>query len=128
MPGPARTGVLIYAKTLAPVAAFYEQVLGARVAHADAEHRVLEAPDGQLIIHVIPPQYSADIVIAVPPEPREEQAIKPYFTVASLAEAERRAEQCGGRVCGPVWPGPGLRIRNVCDPEGNIVQLREVAP
>ncbi len=25
----------------------------------------------------------------------------------------------------PTWPGPGMRVRNVCDPEGNIVHLRE---
>ena len=30
----------------------------------------------------------------------------------------------GGLVVGPVWDAPGLITRNVCDPEGNIVQLR----
>jgi predicted enzyme related to lactoylglutathione lyase len=40
---------------------------------------------------------------------------------------QRIAEQCGGVVWGPVWPGPGIRVRNVCDPEGNIVHLRESA-
>jgi len=125
MSGPARTGVLIYAKQLHAVSAFYERVLGASVMHADDDHRVLQSPDAQLIIHAIPPQFAAEIAIAVPPEPREEQAIKPFFTVRSLTEAEHTAEECGGRVCGPVWSGPGMRVRNVCDSEGNIVQLRE---
>ena len=53
MPGPARTGVLIYAKNLLSVSVFYEQVLGAEVLHADDEHRVLQTPDVQLIIHAI---------------------------------------------------------------------------
>lgn len=125
MPGPARTGVLIYAKNLLAVSSFYEQVLEARVLHADAEHRVLQSPDVQLIIHAIPERYSGSIAIEVPPVPREEQAIKPFFTVKSLAAAERAAEQTGGRVWGPVWPGPTGQVRNVCDPEGNIVHLRE---
>ena len=125
MANPARTGVLIYAKQLEAVSAFYERVLGARVLHADDEHRVLQSPDVQLIIHAIPAQFADAIAIAAPPVPREEQAIKPFFTVESLAVAERVAEECGGRVHGPVWPGPGLRVRNVCDPEGNIVHLRE---
>lgn len=125
MPDPARTGVLIYAKDLRSVSAFYEQVLGAKVLHADDEHRVLQSPDVQLIIHAIPAQYSSAITIQSPPVAREEQAIKPFFTVGSLEEAERMAERCGGRALGPVWPGPGLRVRNVCDPEGNIVHLRE---
>lgn len=124
MPGPARTGVLIYAKNLLAVSAFYEKVLGAKVLHADHEHRVLQSPDVQLIIHTIPEQHSSSIAIQVPPVAREEQAIKPFFTVESLAAAERIAEQCGGRVWGPVWPGPGIQVRNVCDPEGNILHLR----
>ena len=127
MSGPARTGVLFYAKNLALVSAFYERVLGARVVHSDEEHRVLQSPDVQLIIHAIPQQYASSIVIDVPPVPRDEQAIKPFFTVESLAVAEALAEQLGGKVCGPIWPGPGMRVRNVCDPEGNIVHLRESA-
>ncbi|WP_019916924.1 glyoxalase/bleomycin resistance/dioxygenase family protein [Methyloversatilis discipulorum] len=125
MSAPARTGVLIYSKNLLSVSTFYEQVLDARVLHADDEHRVLQSSDAQLIIHAIPEQYSRSIVIQVPPVAREEQAIKPFFTVPSLATAERIAEQRGGRVWGPVWPGPGMQVRNVCDPEGNIVHLRE---
>ncbi len=127
MSGPAKTGVLFYAKNLASVSAFYERVLGARVVHSDEEHRVLQSPDAQLIIHAIPPQYASGIVIEVPPVPREAQAIKPFFTVESLALAEAQVEQLGGRVWGPVWPGPGIKVRNVCDPEGNIVHLRESA-
>jgi predicted enzyme related to lactoylglutathione lyase len=127
MPGPARTGLLIYAKDLVAVSSFYEQVLSAKVLRADDEHRVLQSPDVQLIIHAIPEQYASSIVIQAPPIPREEQAIKPFFTVASLATAKRVAEQCGGKVWGPVWPGPGIQVRNFCDPEGNIVHLRESA-
>ena len=125
MANPARTGVLVYAKDLLAVSAFYEQVLAARVLHADDEHRILQSPDVQLIIHAIPPQYRNQIVIDVPPVPREEQAIKPFFTVDSFAAVVPVIEQCGGKLCGPVWPGPGIRVRNVCDPEGNIIHLRE---
>ena len=127
MAGPTRTGVLIYAKDLGPMSCFYQAVLGARVVHADSEHQVLQSPEFQVILHAIPPPYSHSIVIEKPPEPREEQAIKPFFTVESLAVAEPIVEQLGGKVCGPVWPAPGMKVRNVCDPEGNIVHLRERA-
>lgn len=127
MTGPARAGVLIYAKDLARVSTFYERVLGARVLNADDEHRVIQSADAQLVIHAIPAPHADAVVVASPPEPREEQAIKPFFTVASLTVAERVAEECGGLVHGPIWPGPGFRARNVCDPEGNIVHLREPA-
>lgn len=127
MSGPARTGVLFYARNLAVVSAFYERLLGARVVHSDEDHLVLQFPDVQLIIHAIPSQYASGIVIEVPPVPREEQAIKPFFTVESLAVTEALVEQLGGNVCGPAWHGPGMKVRNVCDPEGNIVHLRERA-
>ncbi len=126
MTGPAKSGVLIYAKDLEGVSAFYEGVLEARVLHADNTHRVLQSADAQLIVHAIPAHIARDIAIAVPPAPREEQAIKPFFTVERLQEAEARAERLGGRLCGPVWPSPGMAVRNVCDPEGNLVHLREL--
>lgn len=125
MPGPARTGVLIYASDVARVSAFYEGVLGARVLRADAGCRVIESPDVQLLIHAFPAEHAAAVVVTQPPVPRDRQAIKPFFTVDDLAAAEALVEQLGGIVWGPIWPGPGLRVRNVCDPEGNIVHLRE---
>lgn len=128
MTGPARTGVLIYAKHLAALAAFYRQLLNARVLQADADHQVLQSADGQLIIHAIPPHIAQTITLSTPPEPREEQAIQPFFTVQSLAESVALVERSGGRSCGPEWTGMGLRVRNVCDVEGNVIQLREVQP
>ncbi len=126
MPSPAKSGVLFYAKNLLTVSAFYEKLLNAKVLLADEMHRVLQSPDAQLIIHAIPPQYAQDIVITVPPVPREDQAIKPFFTVACLDEAVAQVETLGGVVVGPIWPGPGMRVRNVCDPEGNIIHIREL--
>jgi predicted enzyme related to lactoylglutathione lyase len=126
-PRSMRAGVLLYAKDVIAVSTFYEQVLGATVLHADTEHRVLQSPDAQLIIHAMPAAYAEGIEIAVPPVPREQQAIKPFFTVASLTETEAVVTQHGGTLHGPVWPSPGMRVRNVCDPEGNIVHLRELS-
>ncbi|WP_255140066.1 GNAT family N-acetyltransferase [Synechococcus sp. Lug-A] len=127
MPGPAKSGVLIYAKNLKLVSRFYEKLLPAKVVLADSEHRVLQSEDAQLIIHAIPAQYADGIEITAPPTVREERAIKPFFTVASLENAEQVVMELGGLVCGPVWPGPSMRVRNVCDPEGNIIHLRQSA-
>lgn len=127
MSGPARAGVLIYAKRLESLYQFYEQLLGLKVIVADTEHRIAENNDVQLVFHRIPAHLAADIVINSPSEPREEQAIKPYFTVPSLAAAETDAKQLGGFLFGPVWDGHGFMVRNACDPEGNIIQLREKA-
>lgn len=126
MAGPARAGILVYALDLERLSRFYEHVLGFRPLLADAEHRVLESDDIQLIVHAIPPEYAEGIAVDTPPVPRADQAIKPFFTVASLARAEADAAAFGGFVYGPVWEGPGFSVRNACDPEGNIIQVREL--
>lgn len=126
MPGPARAGALIYALDLERMSGFYRQVLGMRLLHADAEHQVIESDDLQLIVHAIPPPIAATITLASPPVPRDEQALKLFFTVTSLADAALRASALGGALFGPAYAGPGFEVRNGHDPEGNIFQLREL--
>ena len=125
MTGPARAGVLIYAKDLNRLSRFYQTLLSMRVLKTSDELRVIASEDSQLLIHAIPPHIAATIAITTPPEPREEQAIKPFFTVSDLAGAEAVAVALGGFLFGPVYDGPGFKVRNGCDPEGNIFQLRE---
>jgi predicted enzyme related to lactoylglutathione lyase len=124
MPGPARAGALVYAKALDRLSAFYQQVLGMRLLAADGHHHVIESADLQLVIHAIPPHIAADIALTTPPQVREDQAIKLFFTVASLATAQAQIEALGGGVFGPVYPGPGFQARNAFDCEGNVFHLR----
>ena len=56
MSDASRTGAVVFAKDLVPMAAFYEQLLGMTVAHAEADHVVLEGGAVQLVIHAIPAQ------------------------------------------------------------------------
>ena len=124
--GPARAGALIYAKSLARLSAFYQALLPMKLLHGDDEHHVLSSIDFQLIIHAIPPHIAATLSITTPP-PRENAAIKLFFTVASLVEAEATANRLGGMLIGQGYSGPGFTVRNGCDPEGNIFHLRETA-
>lgn len=128
MPGPAPHGTLVDALDLPRLSGWYRAVLGLQVLRADADHQVLEGGGAQLILHAIPPVHAEGVVIACPPEPREDQTIKPWFTVPSLDEAERAAVAHGGLVVGPAYTVVGHRLRNAVDPEGNIVQLRAPVP
>ena len=125
MSAPARAGALIYAKDLPRLSAFYQELLGMTVRHADADYHVLATPDTQLIVHAIAPAIAATFAITTPPALREDAAIKLFFTVPSLAAARARARAIGGDVFDEEWEGPGFRVRNAHDPEGNILQLRE---
>jgi predicted enzyme related to lactoylglutathione lyase len=125
MPSPARAGALIYAKDVEHMSAFYQQVVGMRLLHGDAERHVIGSADMQLILHALPAHLAGSVTVSSPPVPREEQAIKLFFTVPSLSEAEAAASSLAGAVFGPVYSGPGFRVRNAYDPEGNIFHVRE---
>ena len=125
MPGPARAGAVIYAVDLTRMAAFYETLLGMRRRSAAADHAVLESADIELVVHAIPEIIASTIAITSPPELREEAALKLFFTVPSLAEAQRLAATAGGEVFDETWEGNGFLARNGRDPEGNIFQVRE---
>ncbi|MFN7980048.1 MAG: VOC family protein [Vicinamibacterales bacterium] len=126
MPGPARAGILVYAKDLSRLAAFYADVLGGVVVTADPDHQVIATRDQQVVVHAIPPAIAETITIDVPPVLREDAVFKPFFTVDSLAAARERAHHLGGGVFEEEWRGPGFVVRNAFDCEGNIVQLREL--
>lgn len=127
MPNPARAGALIYALDLNRLSVFYQQLMGMRVVHADADHHIIASDDMQLILHAIPPHIATTIQLTSPPEPREDQSIKLFFTVPNLHESEKLAKQFGGALFGTEYSGPGFKVRNGYDPEGNIFHLRESA-
>jgi predicted enzyme related to lactoylglutathione lyase len=126
MPGPARAGALIYAKDPGLLTHFYRTLLQMVVCSQDEQLVVLENSDIQLLIHAIPEPYAGQVVIKRPPALREEGAIKLFFTVSSLAWAEAKAADLGGGLQPQQWTGPGFVVRNAFDPEGNILQLREL--
>ncbi len=125
MPGPARAGALLYAKDVERLAAFYETLLPMARIHAAADLIVLESPDFQLVVHAMPPDLAAQVVVMSPPVRREQSALRLFFTVSSLHEARSVAAGLGGEVFPGLWYGPGFRVSNACDPEGNVFQLRE---
>lgn len=127
MTGPAPAGLFIYAKTLATMAAFYETLLAMTRVHASDDLVVLQSPDLQLVLHAIPQHIADDIVIDVPPQLREDAALKFFFTVPSLDAARAMAPGLGGAVMVEAWRGGGFVACNAFDPEGNLFQLREIS-
>lgn len=120
-------GVVIYAKDLARVGRFYEQVAGLRVTHAEDDHVVLESGAFQLVLVAVPERLAASIELTDPPRRREDTAIKPVFVVTNLAAARETAPALGGQLLPPAreWSFQGMRVCDGHDPEGNVVQFRE---
>lgn len=132
-PPSGLTGAVLYAKDMARVAAFYEQVCGLTAAGGDKTHVALQAAGSLLVVHAIARAYAKDIVITQPPQRREDTPIKPVFGVPSLAAARAYAAALGG-VLDPVareWTytrqGSARTMCDGHDPEGNVFQLWQAA-
>jgi catechol 2,3-dioxygenase-like lactoylglutathione lyase family enzyme len=123
----ARTGAVLFARTLDQVAAFYAGVLGLREANRDDDHILLESPGFQLVVHRIPP-HAGRAETADPPARRTSAAFKPVFFVDSLARVRSIANSHGGFLEPPdkQWAFNGTLVCDAVDPEGNVIQFREV--
>ena len=124
----SRPQVVLYAKDLVRMRAFYQGVFLLKVEHAEAEHVVLASSGWQLFIVQAPEAIVATICIADPPVRRTETPLKAVFDVKSLVIARGKALELGGGVDGVEreWTFLGRRVCDGYDPEGNVVQLREV--
>jgi predicted enzyme related to lactoylglutathione lyase len=123
---PLAFDAVLYAKDLAGVAAFYQQVLGVVPLEAAPTHVALLIGGGRLWIHAVPAAHASSIQIAQPPELREEAAIKLSFPVASLSAARELATAHGGGAGAPerAWEHQGMWHLDAWDSEGNVIQFR----
>ncbi len=130
MANPFTAGAIVYAKDIQRLARFYAAVADLEVVHEVADHVVLESETYELVVVAIPAAIAAGIVIATPPVRRENTALKLSFRVDSLAQARAAAREAGGELNTPAreWSFQGMRVCDGCDPEGNMIQLREAAP
>ena len=125
MSGPARAGLFLYAIDFVRVASFYEAMLGLARIHSDESITVLEGDGVQLVVHAIPPDIAATIVMSSPPVRRSNVALKVFFTIPSIERARLLAPSLGGALDSEEWEGRGFRVCNAVDPEGNVFQVRE---
>ena len=130
MANPFTTGAIVYAKDIQRLARFYAAVADLEIVHEVADHLVLESETYELVVVAIPAAIAARIVITSPPERRENTAFKLSFRVDSLAAARATANDLGGELNAPAkeWSFQGMRVCDGCDPEGNMIQVRETEP
>jgi hypothetical protein len=83
-----------------------------------------------VVVHAISKRYADSIEIASPPEPREDAAMKPTFVVADLAQVRAAAKRTGGflKPVKQAWRFRGMIVLDGLDPEGNVVQFKQVDP
>jgi hypothetical protein len=124
-----KSGAVLFAKNTERVARFYAALADMKVTYSGKELIVLDAPDHQLILHPLPPSIARAIVITEPPKRRTGTAVKLVFAVKSIADARARAPALGGALHPPegMFEARGFRACDGHDPEGNVIQFREIA-
>lgn len=121
-------GAVIFAADVDRVARFYEVLVQMSPVHIEPGLRVIASDRTELVIHGVPPHIMEPVAEGSTPEAREDTAIKPFFVVPSLAAAREMAPLLGGFLFPPDREFTARRFRacNACDPEGNVVQFREL--
>jgi len=124
-----RAHVALYGLDLAKLAAYYTTIAGFEIHEADVGFTTLHVPTLELVLVRIRPEHADGLVVTDPPGRREDTPIKVGFVVPSLAAAREAAPSLGG-VVDPVdaeWTWGGYTRVDGHDPEGNVVQLMEIA-
>lgn len=113
---PIQSGVVIYANDLKRVANFYAVFLGLNCLKETSELISLGNETLAVVIHTPP----------VPiPQPNF-NTVKPFFTVENFEQARASVIELGGEALPGEWSNPIFKICNIADPEGNVIQLREM--
>lgn len=111
---------VLFAKNFERVMAFYVGALGMTRAGGDDDHAVLRHDGFELVVHRIPANVAATIVIADPPVRRAWAALRLDYPVASVEDTRKLARSLGGDVDEqpPPWAG-SVDFFLGYDPEGN---------
>lgn len=120
-------GAVIFAKDVARLAAFYEQIFSLAVKYSSPDKVILETSTLLLVIHAIPTDVAASIQLSEPPLLRENSALKLILPVQSLAETRAIAHALGGGLApeSMEWSAGNFNACDGFDPEGNVLQFRE---
>ncbi len=128
MPNLPTPSVVLFVNDIAPMRTFYQQLGVMTLIHDAADHAVLEIAGLQLVIHALPAHIRDAWPVAAPPVVREDTYIKFCLPVASIAAARTLAASLGGSIkpASDEFAARDFRACDGHDPEGNVIQLREL--
>lgn len=123
-----KTGFVIYAKDKERLADFYSRTLGMVAVEDGDDFVVLESSAVQMVIHSLPLELADRVIVDTPPIARAHAAIKPSFVVKSLRLACEATIAAGGNAksADTQWHFRDHNIIDGCDPEGNVIQFRQL--
>ena len=126
----SQQGLVVFAKNKQRVSAFYQQTLNLAVIESDTSHDLLRGQGYEVVVHAIARKYAASITVLDPPAPRDDTPFKPTFVVSSLTTVRDAVAATGGylKPASGAWHFRGHVALDGWDPEGNIVQFKQLEP
>lgn len=115
---------VVFSVDVRRLAVFYEAVLGVKPKHEPSGDIRLLGDQVEVLVHSVPAKIAKTMQVRIPPQPREESAIKPIFDVESLEVALEQVTAKGGVITDRAFSLDGLTRNDVIDPDGNVIQLR----
>ena len=127
IPQTGQAGLVVFAKSVKKLSAFYIRTLGLEVLESARSHQLLCGNGYEIVVHAIPAKYAREIQITKPPVLREDSAMKPSFVVPDLAALRLAVVATGGWLKPEemAWTIRGHKVLDGCDPEGNILQFKQ---
>jgi len=127
IPQVGQAGLVVFAKSVKKLSAFYIRTLGLEVLESARSHQLLCGNGYEVVVHAIPAKYAREIQITKPPVLREDSAMKPSFVVPDLAALRLAVVATGGWLKPEemAWTIRGHKVLDGCDPEGNILQFKQ---
>ena len=120
-----RPGAVIFTGAKERLTQFYRALTGLPILVTDESVTVLASEHFELVIHALSGELPGH-----PSAARHDVYVKPFFPVASIAEAREKAAALGGslRPAHEEWAARGFRACEGVDPDGNVIQFRQPAP
>ena len=127
IPQVGQAGLVVFAKSVKKLSAFYIRTLGLEVLESARSHQLLCGNGYEVVVHAIPAKYAREIQITKPPVLREDSAMKPSFVVPDLAALRLAVVATGGWLKPEemAWTIRGHKVLDGCDPEGNVLQFKQ---
>ena len=127
IPQTGQAGLVVFAKSVKKLSAFYIRTLGLEVLESARSHQLLRGNGYEVVVHAIPAKYAREIQITKPPVLREDSAMKPSFVVPDLAALRLAVVATGGWLKPEemAWTIRGHKVLDGCDPEGNVLQFKQ---
>jgi len=119
----------VYAQDIERVAEFYRRTLSRPVLEREPGFVVVGDASLEVAVVRMAEALAKETPLSTPPRVRRDTALKASFLVADLEHARAEAEAAGGatKPVRAAWEWRGQLHLDGHDPEGNVVQFRQLA-